>query len=307
MYGGAKMICFNCSSNINSSGISYRYAGKSIGFAEFFPNLEIRFCTLCQIAQVDHAYLQKDKLDTYYSHIYRDKLSLGVDSSEYHKRYFSARGKGQAKLIKKYVKNKKVNTIFEFGAGHGYSLIEVAKLFPSAGLYTNEIDKTVSELYRFKRHQSNLKYSIVIMSHVLEHLLYPQHYILDAINNLESEGVLFIEVPNETTQVLHSTSPLEPHITFFNLDSLKNFIERNFKDQLEVMHAGTAGIAYAGENRLKKNFLGFIKWISYSLYFRITKPLKWAINRGKHLPEFNFCNDTTQDVWSNIRIVCKKR
>lgn len=296
------MKCFNCSEMIIGEA-PYRYHDNSVGLIEFFKNLAIGICPSCQIIQTNHAQIEQDKLDQYYSYIYRDKAKLGIDSGGiYDKQYFTARAKAQAKLIRKYVKTT-VQNIFEFGAGYGYILLEMKKYFPNAALFTNEIDKTITTLCELKKPILGMQYDVIIMSHVLEHLIYPQYTIENMIAQLKTEGVLFIEIPSEAHGIFDSQSPVEPHITFFTLNGLKDFIKKNFNDKLEIVYAGTAGLVPITP-LLKNNII--IKFVK-SLHYRALNLVRWILNGGCNLPYFNFENDTTQDIWNNIRIVCRKK
>src|SRR3989338_504413 len=228
------MNCFSCNQDIVSDGIPYGYAHQHIGFSQIFPNLKIIFCSQCEIAQVNHILIDQKKLNDYYFYCYRENRFDGDNGTEYNKQYFAARGRSQARLIKKYRDKKKVSSVFEYGAGYGYNLLEIAKLFPAADLYTNEIDKTIEKLGEFKQHQSGLQYDIILMSHVLEHLLKPQEIIQSTVDCLATDGLLFIEVPNEQAKVLRAVVPIEPHITFFNLNSFKKFIKKYSNNKLEI-------------------------------------------------------------------------
>ena len=298
------MNCFSCNQNIVSDGIPYGYAHQNIGFSQIFPNLKITLCTQCEIAQINHKLIDQEKLNHYYFYCYRENRLDGDNGTEYCRKYFTARGRSQARLIKKYLGKKKVARVFEYGAGYGYNLLEISKLFPKADLYTNEIDKTIEKLMEFKKYKPDLQYDIILMSHVLEHLLNPQEIIQSMVNCLAPGGLLFIEIPNEQAKVLRAVEKIEPHITFFNLNSLKNFIKKYSNNKLEIVYSGTAGLTQANNyNQIKINLL--FRVIN-SLHYRTRRCVKWILNGGHHTPEFNFSNDTNEDIWNTIRVVCRK-
>lgn len=298
------MNCFSCNAVITKK-ISYCYNNKKIGLIAFFPKLEIGFCPSCDIPQVNHATLQKDKLNAYYSYVYRAKAKLGVDSgSEYDKSYFSARAKAQAKLVKKYFKKNHAHHIFEFGAGYGYTLSAVKEFFPHAEIYSNECDQTIKSICEIKDFNPSIYYDIIIMSHVLEHLEYPQNYLENMINCLSHGGILFIEIPIETQYLSDLNNPVEPHITFFNLHTLKDFIKKHFNSQLEIIYAGTAGLTrIANPSKKEAVVRRAIKVLSYKsicLY-------KWLTNAGEDFHHIDFSNNTTREIWNNARIICRKK
>lgn len=119
--------------------------------------------------------------------------------------------------------------------------------------------KTVCKINAFN---PTLKYNIIIMSHVLEHLEFPQNCIKNFLDNLESDGILFIEAPSETSNLYHFSYSVEPYITFFTLKILKNFIEKYFKHQLEIVYAGTADLVRTDNISANQNIFCKI-WISF--------------------------------------------
>ncbi|MDX2346784.1 MAG: class I SAM-dependent methyltransferase [Legionella sp.] len=297
------MACVGCHSNITSASYSYLYASQTIGFITLFPHLKINFCEHCELGQVEHSSIAEEQLNEYYAYTYRDKAKLGADDgSEYRKKFLIAKAEGQAKLINKYVVSKKIKKIFEFGAGYGYNLAAVGKTFPSAELYTNELDQTIDKLPGVRKYQSTLKYDLIVMSHVLEHLIFPEKVLQKMIVNLQKDGILFIEVPNEQATVKNASSFVEPHITFFNLNSLKSLIEKNFNEELEILYIGTAGLCRVGDS---KDTL--VEGLNASLFSRMKRYYRWLMNGMNHPIHIDFSNDTTKDKWNNVRLICKKK
>lgn len=116
------------------------------------------------------------------------------------------------------------------------------------------------------------------MSHVLEHLLKPQEIIQSMVTHLATDGLLFIEVPNEQAKVLRAVVQIEPHITFFNLNSLKNFIKKYSNSKLEIIYCGTAGLEQAdSNNQIKINLL--FRALN-SLHYRTRRCVKWILMVG---------------------------
>ena len=57
------------------------------------------------------------------------------------------------------------------------------------------------------------KYQIIWMSHVLEHLVRPDAFLTKIKNNLDEDGVFFIEVPNsEHEPTLFASINENPHV-----------------------------------------------------------------------------------------------
>ena len=72
------------------------------------------------------------------------------------------------------------------------------------------------------------KFSIVWVSHVLEHMVSPQNFIDNINKHLIDNGILFIEVPNcENKKVLKTSIEKVPHTFHYSMRSLQIIMERN--------------------------------------------------------------------------------
>lgn len=92
------------------------------------------------------------------------------------------------------------------------------------------------------------KYSLVVCSNVLEHVPYPQALLLEIMQTMDHQSVLYIEVPLEDI-VLNHTADLHlfkkhwhEHINFFSEKSLRLLIQNAGLEILDLQHlAATAG------------------------------------------------------------------
>ena len=74
------------------------------------------------------------------------------------------------------------------------------------------------------------KFDIFWMSHVLEHLVRPDIFLEKIYNNLEDDGVFFIEVPSsEHTPTLKASIFENPHIHHFSKQSLIKLVEKHYR------------------------------------------------------------------------------
>ena len=208
------MFCFNCKFEITKSLGNYPSTDKDIIFFNFFPNLKIFNCEKCGIISVDHATINKNDLDIFYEKHYED--IYGIDATyrsgknfrakynnnakyveKYINDYWQARSDGQYNAISPYINSSTINNILEFGAGLGLCLKAMGKRFPKAKLYYHELNKSnlIKDRHIFVD-QQNIKYDIIIMSHVLEHLLFPQNTVKYLLSRMNKNGILVIDVPN---------------------------------------------------------------------------------------------------------------
>lgn len=246
------MKCLLCGSN-NLKTLNEEYKYNSDDFKRCFPKLRVIKCCQCDLVQVDieNSNDNDQKLFEYYSQIYRDKeLPPKLDDRN---TVLYQRGVGISKLIEKnFVFPKKRDiAIFEKGSGYGYNLMKLHEVFPQATLYTDEMDehteKYLKKINVNKHTVGQKKYDIIVISHVLEHLLNPIATIEEAYSMLKEDGLLYIEVPN-------SMNFVEPHITFWNVESfLKNF-QSVLSDYFLLVDCYTTGYPMYYNNLLHKLF-----------------------------------------------------
>lgn len=140
------------------------------------------------------------------------------------------------KMIKRHVSAKKSKKLLDIGAGKG----EFLDFFSNKGYnaYGIEPDKNnaerINKLFGRKvcinslAEKANLKetFDVIYLCHVFEHLIRPDKFIEKIKNNLSSDGIIFLEVPNcENKKILQNSIEHHPHIYNFTYDSLKKLFE----------------------------------------------------------------------------------
>ncbi len=149
--------------------------------------------------------------------------------------------------------------IFDIGAGYGFW----QKFVTERGFHCNSIEPDLScyeyankelnineiEHKRFEDFSTNKKYSIITMIDVLEHLNEPKNMLSKAHSMLDTEGLIYIQVPN----VLGLKIPyghnlgLPFHLWQFNKKSLYKLLENSNFEPLEYW-TGVQGIIGKHEN-----------------------------------------------------------
>lgn len=223
------------------------YIYSDTDFKKIFPNIECVKCMNCKLVQVEMHESKKifdEKLTEYYKRDYRSdgKNSLSKKSEEWYRK----RGKAITEVGKEYFSENDEINIFEFGAGYGINLDELHKAFPLAKLYTNEInEKCFENLDNLKINHKEIadfkkEIDYAILSHVIEHLVYPEEVILDIARKMRKNGIMYIEVPNNTRGNMVF---IEPHISFFGKESLYKFYINQLSDEFELVSLYETGAA----------------------------------------------------------------
>jgi len=141
------------------------------------------------------------------------------------------------------ISSGKVLVLIEFiwlGCGYGYNLTAIKERFPEVQLYTDELDTTVSFAECINRANLNDNtYDDVILSHILEHFKDPISLLASVKKQVNQNGVLIIEVPNDVEGIYPLNIQDEPHLIFFTENTLKLLFEKaGILRQAEVFTAG---------------------------------------------------------------------
>lgn len=138
----------------------------------------------------------------------------------------------------KYIKNflKKDFNILEIGSGHGEALIEFEKLnFKVTGIEPDlkNVTHLKKLLKKSKIIQSNIedfnideKFDLIWMSHVFEHLPDPISFLKNIQKNMNSDSILFIEVPSVTKKNDYRHFTSAPHAYNYSGNSIENLLQK---------------------------------------------------------------------------------
>jgi len=131
--------------------------------------------------------------------------------------------------------------VADIGCGLGGGLIEACRRGATAWGY--EIDEDVARVSRALGFNllGFAPATIVMMSHVLEHLHDPLAFLRIVEGHLETDGVLLIETPELTAD----TVPSPWHLWYFTQGSLRGLLERA-RLTVMVMEPGIRAIARRG-------------------------------------------------------------
>lgn len=180
----------------------------------------------------------QDFNNSYFSSAHGVQTHGEIESS-----FFSAIALLRISYIEKYFINKniQVNSVIEFGPGYGYFAENWLNKYPKTSYYAVETDSSCYERLKnlgvqlFDVTKENKKFDLVVMSHVLEHVSNPVSFINDAMKNLRSGGVIFIEVPCRDWE--HKFVD-EPHLLFFDKKPIQLLLEKSGCEDIVTSYYG---------------------------------------------------------------------
>ena len=145
------------------------------------------------------------------------------------------------RIIKKFYPRTKSKKLLEIGCGKGETLIYFSKIgFDVRGIEP-DVDNTKKINRYFKRKvciddlAENIKikekFDVIYLYRVFEHLFRPDLFLEKIKNNLNKDGIIFLDVPNcENKKVLYKSINNNPHIYNFTSKSIKKLFEKhNYK------------------------------------------------------------------------------
>ena len=141
----------------------------------------------------------------------------------------------QFNYLKSHIKGKK---LLEIGSGEGFLL----EWFEKNGFDVFGIEPSKENLpviqkkikkgkcitgYIEDSHILKNKFNVIVISHVLEHLVDCKEQLIKLNKLLESNGIIFIEVPNcKNLEMLEHSINTQPHIHHFSKNNLKMLVEK---------------------------------------------------------------------------------
>jgi SAM-dependent methyltransferase len=201
------------------------YIYQSATFKSIYSDGGFYRCSLCSLFQVNVEGIDEAELTDYYRYAYRREARITSNATQANSAYYRARAAGLLALICQH-RQRPPKRIFELGAGYGYNLLAAGQAFDDVELVSDEIDELLRNLPGILQGQlSDGTYDVIIMSHVLEHFLDPCQVLQTAMDALAPDGIIVLEVPNDSSGHSTITACDEPHITFFSPRTLRSLVE----------------------------------------------------------------------------------
>jgi 2-polyprenyl-3-methyl-5-hydroxy-6-metoxy-1,4-benzoquinol methylase len=196
----------------------------------------------------------ESSLNAYYQQYWQSNVATSTPST---RRYYLAQAISRIRYLQKQISFAADIKILDVGAGPGLFLQALIHEGLNAKYYAIEPDKIeggklgrdkrVSAVYRsVDECPTTTKFDLIVLSHVLEHVTFPNEFIAALMDRLASNGILFIEVPNNDHLYKQQ---FEPHVLFFNRASLNQLLNRHGK-VLNISNVGLVSSSSAAEVKI---------------------------------------------------------
>jgi hypothetical protein len=224
-----------------------------------FAGLHRAHCQSCDMMFA--APMPSDEAMEEFNATYFDSAHGGLVQTSEALAFFNAIAKIRVIHLEKFLANKNLTaaSILEIGPGHGFFANNWLNKNPKTSYKGLETDKSCySSLknYGVKLIDSLSEIpstDVVVISHVLEHVTNPSLFLTNVTASLKTGGALFIEVPCMDWDY----KPLdEPHLLFFDKNSIKLLLEKLGFSAIEVSYHGQEIEAMKRESSFKKKLKG---------------------------------------------------
>lgn len=240
-------LCICCENKDKNSFELFEYSKIcTMNYPKEFDDSKILFCKECNFSFCED-HIDNNRLNLYYTKYYNGKsLKSNNSDKDFFVRnlFYDPRSMSQIILIKQFFnfKNKK---ILDIGSGSSIFYLQLNrtedKNIEKYIIEPQIINKDWYDYNNIKTLNANIlekmpidlhnKFDLITMSHSLEH--FNSSDIPKIINNimlmLKKGGLFFVEVPNANLKKYQfSNENMQPHLSFFTTDSIKQLLERNF-------------------------------------------------------------------------------
>lgn len=251
--------CCSCGGHLR---FQRRFSYATDGFRQIYPGGKVFRCANCGLSQAALAEVDDAALTRYYMSDYRVGAQIGV-LGETSEAIYRRRGRAIAALAARF-HPETPRRVFEVGAGYGFNLRAFGDLYPDAWLGTDEISGVALATHGESIYQANLDdgpYDVIVLSHVLEHFADPKGMLRRIGAALADDGVLVIEVPNDVDGVIRYNGRDEPHLTFFEAETLAPLLVASGFEVLDLYTAGPDNVPDTIAMRAKRA----LRWLINSV------------------------------------------
>ncbi len=228
------MNCLICQSKENLKFLD-EYKLEIKQDVKFFKDLKIFHCNDCEFSFANPMPLDRD-LNFFYKNIYRSANRppywVPTNFKDLDTNLIEDKNLNYLLYLSTLIDLKKIQKIFDFGAGYGNLGFLLKRKFPNLELYCSESDEVSKDILKdrgYKNfeniHKIDTKFDLIISLHSLEHLTNLE--IFSKFNEiLNKNGLIFFEVPNCSMEYFNGRPYDSPHLLFYSKKSFEKISKK---------------------------------------------------------------------------------
>ena len=259
------MVCPICKSNKNSN-FRCEYKLEIHEDKKYFGNLKIDKCEECDFSYANPM-PKNDNLNFFYENVYRlpnrPPYWVTKKNEDSEKRFLEEKNLNYLLYLSTLIDLKKIENIYDFGAGFGDLGHAIKKKFPNVNLFCTEYDKQCASILKKRGYTNdqieniNKKFDLIITLHSLEHLTDVE--VFNKFNEiLNPGGFVFFEIPNCPEEYFSGRPYDGPHLLFYTKKSIEKICE---KFNLEIFRIDFSSYSFEEDHRFQRE--------SQDRYYRI--------------------------------------
>lgn len=227
------MNCPICKSNEHTK-FRCDYKFEVLEDKKYFGDLKIDRCDQCDFSYASPM-PKNDDLNFFYENIYRLPMRppywVSENDENAEVRHLDSRNLNYLLYASTLIDLKKIENIYDFGAGFGDLGYAIKKKFPNVNLFCTENDKQCSKVLEKRGYKNeqieniNKKFDLIITMHSLEHL--PNVEIFNKFHEiLKPGGLILFEIPYCPEKYFFSRPTDGPHLLFYTKKSIEMICAR---------------------------------------------------------------------------------
>ena len=203
---------------------------------KIFKDAKIYHCSNCDFGFVNPI-PKEDDLNYFYKHLYRSlnrpPYWMTENYDDLKKHYLEDKNLNYLLYLTTLIDLSKINSLYDFGSGYGDLGFLLKKKFPNLKLFCTESDDHCKMILKERSYINfenlkdiNSKFDLIITLHSLEHLT--DISIFSKFNDmLNSNGLIFFEVPNCPKEYFQGRPYDSPHLLFYTKKSIHKIAKMN--------------------------------------------------------------------------------
>ena len=203
---------------------------------KIFKDAKIYHCSNCDFGFVNPI-PKEDDLNYFYKHLYRSlnrpPYWMTENYDDLKKHYLEDKNLNYLLYLTTLIDLSKINSLYDFGSGYGDLGFLIKKKFPNLKLFCTESDDHCKMILKERSYINfenlkdiNSKFDLIITLHSLEHLT--DISIFSKFNDmLNSNGLIFFEVPNCPKEYFQGRPYDSPHLSFYTKKSIHKIAKMN--------------------------------------------------------------------------------